>query len=86
MEGLSKYVYVVKWWPPFPASEYGGLLVLVAANDAECKSMLETRFPREVKEYRTTFEVALFDCKKMELAQPTLGTTTEAEIVEEFIT
>lgn len=32
---MSKYVYVVEHWVPFPASEYGGLFVFVAENDKQ---------------------------------------------------
>ena len=32
---MKKYLYVVDYWVPFPASEYGGLVTLIAENDAE---------------------------------------------------
>lgn len=36
---MSKYVYVVDYWVPFPASEYGGLFVFVAENDKQVIDM-----------------------------------------------
>jgi hypothetical protein len=82
----SKYLYIIKWWQPFPVSEYGGLIILIAANDAECKLLLETRFPKQAKQHAGAFAAALLDARKMELAEPTLGTETESGIIEEFIT
>jgi hypothetical protein len=83
----SKYIYLVKWWPSFPASEYGGGIVLIAADDEECKTIIRKRFPHEVKEFGSAFEVAVFEAKKLELAPPTLGLPPkDSEILEEFTT
>lgn len=30
-----KYLYIVDYWVPFPSSEYGGLINLIAENDTE---------------------------------------------------
>jgi len=35
-----KYLYLVDYWVPFPTSEYGGLLTLIAKNDNECHDLL----------------------------------------------
>jgi len=35
-----KYMYVVEYWVPFPASEYGGLITLIAENDIEALELL----------------------------------------------
>ena len=35
-----KYLYLVDYWVPFPSSEYGGLVSLIAANDNECHDIL----------------------------------------------
>lgn len=87
MESESKYIYLVKWWPPFPSSEYGGLIALIAANDEECKALLKERFRSEVKRHGSAFEVAVFEAKKLELAPPTLGLPPkDSEILEEFTT
>jgi hypothetical protein len=38
---LTKTLYVIDYWVPFPRSEYGGVMVVVAANDEECFTLLE---------------------------------------------
>jgi hypothetical protein len=35
-----KYLYIVDFWVPFPSSEYGGLINVIAANDNECHDIL----------------------------------------------
>lgn len=44
MEGPRKYLYIVKWWEPFPRSEYGGLIIVVARDDAECIEILNKQY------------------------------------------
>ena len=35
-----KYLYMIDFWVPFPSSEYGGLINLIAENDTEAFSIL----------------------------------------------
>jgi succinate dehydrogenase flavin-adding protein (antitoxin of CptAB toxin-antitoxin module) len=35
-----KSLYIVDYWVPFPSSEYGGLVTLIAENDTEAFSLL----------------------------------------------
>jgi len=35
-----KYLYIVDYWVPFPSSEYGGLINLIAENDTEAFELL----------------------------------------------
>jgi hypothetical protein len=35
-----KSLYIVDYWVPFPSSEYGGLINLIASNDAEAFTIL----------------------------------------------
>lgn len=81
----TKYIYLINWWPPFPATEYGGLIVLIASNDKECKDMLEERFPKETKHYRHAFAAALMDYKRFELGGEE-EELKQSEIIQEFIT
>ena len=48
---MKKYMYVVDYWVPFPASEYGGLITLIAENDTEALELLsdEESFHEEYK-------------------------------------
>lgn len=41
-----KYLYIVDYWVPFPSSEYGGLINLIAESDTEAFEILsnESRF------------------------------------------
>ena len=40
MEG---FIYIIKWWVAFPASEYGGLVVITAKDDDEAVQFLLDR-------------------------------------------
>jgi len=35
-----KYLYIVDYWIPFPASEYGGVISVIAENDNEVHDLL----------------------------------------------
>jgi len=35
-----KYIYLVDYWVPFPSSEYGGLVTLIAESDTEAFALL----------------------------------------------
>ena len=35
-----KYLYLVDYWVPFPTSEYGGLINVIAENDNQCHDYL----------------------------------------------
>lgn len=37
-----KYLYIVDYWVPFPSSEYGGLINLIAENDTEAFEILSS--------------------------------------------
>jgi hypothetical protein len=40
MNSKDKFLYLVDYWVPFPSSEYGGLVSLIAGNDAEAFDIL----------------------------------------------
>ena len=35
-----KYIYIVDYWIPFPQSEYGGIVNLIAEDDSEAFQLL----------------------------------------------
>jgi hypothetical protein len=35
-----KYLYIVDYWVPFPSSEYGGVISVIASNDTQCHDIL----------------------------------------------
>lgn len=44
-----KYLYLIDYWVPFPSSEYGGLVTLIAESDTEAFEILanEDQFDSE---------------------------------------
>lgn len=37
---MTQYLYIIDYWVPFPTSEYGGLINLIAENDTEAFEIL----------------------------------------------
>ena len=37
---MTKSLYIVDYWVPFPQSEYGGIINLIAENDSEAFELL----------------------------------------------
>jgi hypothetical protein len=37
-----KYLYIVDYWVPFPSSEYGGIINLIAGGDTEAFEILSS--------------------------------------------
>lgn len=35
-----KYLYIVDYWVPFPSSEYGGVVNVIASDNTECHVIL----------------------------------------------
>ena len=35
-----KHLYIVDYWVPFPSSEYGGVISVIAKDDIECHDIL----------------------------------------------
>lgn len=35
-----KYLYIVDYWVPFPSSEYGGVVNVIAESNEECHDIL----------------------------------------------
>ena len=78
-----KYMYVVDYWVPFPASEYGGLITLIAENDAEALELLsdEESFHVWQKNYGHLITEKIITATKLELADD-----YESGIIEAFCT
>ena len=45
----TQFLYIIDYWVPFPSSEYGGTISLIARNDTEAFEVLasEDGFPSE---------------------------------------
>lgn len=75
-----KYLYIVDYWVPFPSSEYGGMISVIAKDDVECHDLL-----RDEGNYDSEY-----DNKIMErvVAAPRFALVDEEEsrIVDSFTT
>mgnify|MGYP001166412082 FL=1 len=49
MSSKDKFLYIVDYWVPFPSSEYGGIVNVIAESDQECFEILseEESFPED---------------------------------------
>ena len=36
-----KTLYIIDYWVPFPSSEYGGIVNVIAGDDQECFDILQ---------------------------------------------
>tara|TARA_B100000475_G_C14791718_1_gene227975 strand:- start:232 stop:465 length:234 start_codon:yes stop_codon:yes gene_type:complete len=37
---MNKYLYIIDYWVPFPQSEYGGVISVIATDDSEAFELL----------------------------------------------
>ena len=74
-----KYLYIIDYWVPFPSSEYGGVISVIAGDDVECHDILRD----------ADYDDA-YDNKIMErvVAAPRFALVNEEEprIIDSFIT
>jgi len=76
-----KKLYVVNYWVPFPASEYGGLVVVTAESDEQCYEILVAA---EDSYNSNHFPKAWEAVKKAQVFN--LVEDVESKIVEKFTT
>jgi hypothetical protein len=75
-----KYLYIVDYWVPFPSSEYGGVINVVAENDIECHDIL-----RDSKDYDDRYESKIME-RVVAAPRFALVDNEESRIVESFTT
>ncbi len=75
-----KYLYIVDYWVPFPSSECGGVINVIAENDIECHDIL-----RDSDDYDDRYESKIVE---RVVAAPRFALVDEEEsrIVESFTT
>jgi len=79
---VKKYMYVVDYWVPFPSSEYGGLITLIAENDTEALELLSDEESLSYyKDYGHLIMEKIVTATKLELAND-----YESGIIEAFCT
>jgi len=76
-----KNLYIVDYWVPFPSSEYGGMVIVIAESKQECHDLLlEWR-----DEYLNSHDARIME--KVDKAQVfALATEEESCVVDSFIT
>ena len=76
-----KNLYIVDYWVPFPSSEYGGMIVVIAESKQECHDLLlEWR-----DEYLNSHDARIME--KVDKAQVfALATEEESGVVDSFTT
>lgn len=77
---MKKYIYLVDYWVPFPSSEYGGMISVIASNDKECFDLLVSFRPWE-NDYEDLIMPNIVKAKKFALAED-----EESRIVYVFVT
>jgi len=80
MSSKDKFLYVIDYWVPFPSSEYGGIVNVIASNDQECFELLseEESFPED---YGHLIMENVINATKLRLADD-----YESGIIEAFLT
>jgi hypothetical protein len=75
-----KHFYIVDYWVPFPSSEYGGVINVIAENDIECHDILRDSDDYDVRYHSKIMERVV--------AAPRFALVDEEEsrIVESFTT
>ena len=75
-----KYLYIVDYWVPFPSSEYGGLINLIAESDAEAFEILSNEEQFDDK-YTERIMERVVNAQRFELVED-----FESGILEAFTT
>jgi hypothetical protein len=75
-----KYLYLVNYWVPFPSSEYGGTISVIAENDQECHDIL-----RDNEEYDNRYTQKIME-RVINAHKFALVNEEESRIVDSFTT
>ena len=75
-----KYLYIIDYWVPFPQSEYGGVISVIATDDSEAFELLanEEGFNTD---YVDLIMPNVIKAQKLQLAED-----YESNIIDAFIT
>ena len=76
-------MYVVDYWVPFPSSEYGGLITLIAENDTEALELLSNE--ESLKYYNDSYGHLIME-KIVTATKLELANDYESGIIEAFCT
>lgn len=76
-----KYIYLVDYWVPFPSSEYGGMISVIAEDDQKCFDILSS-FPEFDSTYEDKIMPNIVKAPKFQLAND----DEESRIIDVFLT
>lgn len=75
-----KFLYLVDYWVPFPSSEYGGLISVIAEDDNECHDIL-----RDCGDYDDKYHQKIME-RVVAAPRFSLVDEEESRIIESFTT
>ncbi len=79
---MIKYLYIVDYWVPFPQSEYGGVINVIAENEDECFDFLSNEDePFHNPSFLNRIKPAIHKAQKL-----TLTDNYQSGIIDAFIT
>jgi hypothetical protein len=76
-----KYLYLVDFWVPFPASEYSGLIAVIGENDNEVHDVLLEWRDDYLDKYDGLIMQAVVDSQRFALVED-----EQSRVVEAFTT
>jgi hypothetical protein len=75
---MTKYLFIVDEFVPFPSSEYGGIWNVIAENDDECFDLI-TDYDQEFNQkYYTELRENIINARKFELVKDFESCVVEA--------
>jgi hypothetical protein len=77
-----KYLYLVDYWVPFPSSEYGGIIAVIAEDDVECHDILRDSEVSYDDTYHSEIMPNVVRAQKFQLSND----KEPSRIVEQFTT
>ena len=75
------YLYIVDYWVPFPQSEYGGVINVIAENDGHCHSLLIGEESFQHEGFNDRIMEAIVRSQKLKLSDD-----YQPGIIEAFVT
>jgi len=81
LQHTMKYLYLVDFWVPFPASEYSGLIAVIGKNDNEVHDILLEWRDNYLNNYDGLIMKEVVNSRKFALVQD-----EKSRVVEAFTT
>ena len=75
-----KYLYIIDYWIPFPSSEYGGVVNVIAEDDSEAFELLANE-----EQFNESYVDLIMPCV-IKATKLNLSDEYESGIIDAFIT